>query len=301
MDDVPALVAWAAAVDEAEDLDFAGGPEFWRWWLQQHDLDADTLAAVAAGGEIVGAAGSWGQITDRGARAILWLDAHPEHLGLEPVLLGWAERRGAVQVAAGEHPQRILRISVEEHRHRRRALLEAHGFEAVRTFVEMERSLAESEPVPPGPAGIEVVTWSAGLDEATRIASNAAFAGHWGSLPMDAATFSSMVADEDVIRRELSFLAMAGGEVIGLCLVSVDLEEDPDRLWIDRVGTIPSWQRRGLARTLLARSLWAGAAAGLSRAGLTVDETSHYDATALYAGLGFEVTKRSVTYAKEPS
>jgi ribosomal protein S18 acetylase RimI-like enzyme len=297
--DVPALVRWVAVVDEVEDLEFAGGPEFWRWWLEQQDLVRDTILAVDSSGEVLGAAGSWGQVTDQGARAILWLDAHPDHLELEEVLLAWAEHRGWEQLDVAPHPERVIRVSVEEHRTRRRSLLETAGFAAMRTFVEMERPLDESVgEAHPAPPGVEIVGWDPALDEATRIASNAAFAGHWGSLPMDAATFRSMVIDEEVIRRDLSFLALAGDQVVGMCLVSVDAEEDPDRLWIDRVGTIPSWQRRGVAKALLSRSLQAGAAAGLATSGLSVDEASDYDATALYAELGYEVTSRSVTYIK---
>ena len=169
-----------------------------------------------------------------------------------------------------------------------------------RVFVEMERSLADDLPEPrPLPDGVEMVPWTPDHDEAARLVSNAAFAGHWGSLPMDSETWHSMVVDDDVNRRDLSFLAVADGAAVAMCLIEVDLEEDPSALWVSRVGTVPTWQRRGLASALLAGSIRAGAADGLLTAGLSVDEESSFDATALYTGLGFTVKSRSITYLLE--
>ena len=295
--DIPAVVTLAAAVDAAESLDFAGGPEFWKWWLDQHDLAADVIGVEDASGALAGIAGTFGSDTEAGARSILWFDAHPDHPGLQEPLLQWAAERGRAQLDAASHPGKVMRLHVEEHRTARRRLVEAHGFTAARTFVEMERSLTDDLPDErPVPAGVEVVPWTADLDEEARLASNAAFADHWGSLPIDPEDWTSMVMDEETVRRDLSFVAKSGGDAVALCLAEVDPEEDPDRVWIQRVGVRPEWQRQGLASMLIVRSLRAAAAAGLTSTALDVDEESAFDATAIYAGLGYRVTKRSVAY-----
>ena len=116
---------------------------------------------------------------------------------------------------------------------------------------------------------------------------------------MSPETWASMIVDEDVIRRDLSFLALVGDEVVGMCLASVDLEEDPDAVWIDRVAVVPASRRSGLASALLLHTLQAAAASGLGSAGLNVDEESGWDAPEMYHRLGFSTTKRSVTYVKE--
>ncbi|MCJ7710904.1 MAG: hypothetical protein MUQ32_08740, partial [Chloroflexi bacterium] len=72
-----------AAVDAAEELDEAGGPDFWRWWIAQHDRDSDIVLAVGADGTALGVAGSYGTVTDTGGRAILWFEGHPDRLDLE--------------------------------------------------------------------------------------------------------------------------------------------------------------------------------------------------------------------------
>jgi len=300
LDDIPSIVTFAAAVDSAENLEFAGGPEFWKWWLGQHDPAADTLLAMGPGNEVLAIGGSFGSDTDRGARAVLWLDAHPDRLDLEAPMLDWVIGRGRSQVAVSQHPEKVVRISTEEHRTRRRSLLEASGFVAKRSFVEMERSLAADLPQPgPLPDGVEVVPWTPDLDETARLASNASFADHWGSLPMDPEAWHSMVLDDDVNRRDLSFIAIADGAAVAICLIEVDLEEDPSVLWVSRVGTVPRWQRRGLASALLSRSMRAGAADGLLRAALSVDEESDFDATAVYTRLGYQVKSRSITHLLE--
>lgn len=300
LEDIPSIVTFVAAVDAVERLEFAGGPEFWKWWLGQHDLEADTVLAIGPDDQVVALGGAFGTDTERGTRAILWLDVHPDRLDLEGPLLDWVTGRGRAQVTVSQHPQKTIWISSEEHRTRRRSLLEASGFVEARAFVEMERSLADDLPEPgPLPDGVEVVPWTPDLDDTSRLASNASFADHWGSLPMDPETWRSMVLDDDVNRRDLSFLAVADGAAIAICLIEVDLEEDPSKMWVDRVGTVPQWQRRGLASELLTRSMWAAAATGLLTAGLSVDEESRFDATALYTGLGFTVKSRSITYLLE--
>jgi GNAT superfamily N-acetyltransferase len=297
--DLDGIVALAEAVNAAEQLDFAGGPEFWKWWLNQHDLATDVMV-VEDDGRIVGISGSFGSDTDSGARAVLWFDQHPEHPELEAPLLRWAIDRGRAQVEAAAHPEKAIRVSAEEHRDRRRRLLEGHGFREARTFVEMERTLAADLPDDrPDPDGITVVAWTPDLDEPARLVSNAAFADHWGSLPIDPGTWSTMIMDDETVRRDLSFVALAGEEPVAICMAEVDPEDDPDKLWIQRVGVRPEWQRRGLASLLISRSLHGAAGAGLQTAALDADEQSDFDATAIYTALGFAVTQRSVTYLME--
>jgi ribosomal protein S18 acetylase RimI-like enzyme len=65
------------------------------------------------------------------------------------------------------------------------------------------------------------------------------------------------------------------------------------------VGTIPARRRRGLATALMGEVLQAGAGAGFTRAGLTVDQASTTQATALYERLGFVASRRTLAYVKD--
>ena len=102
--DIPDVVTLVAAVDAVENLDFAGGPEFWKWWLDQHDLAADVIGAEAPGSGLVGIAGSFCSDTDAGARSILWFDAHPDRPDLQEPLLQWATGRGRARPSPVRRP-----------------------------------------------------------------------------------------------------------------------------------------------------------------------------------------------------
>jgi ribosomal protein S18 acetylase RimI-like enzyme len=104
-------------------------------------------------------------------------------------------------------------------------------------------------------------------------------------------------------RPALSRLAVKGDAVMSLCLVAVDPEENARRgvaeMWLERIGTIPSYQRQGLATALVNEVLRAGAADGFTRAALGVDLENPTRATVLYERLGFSATRQALAYVKE--
>jgi mycothiol synthase len=307
LDDADRLADLFTAVDEAEDLEEPLGPDGVRHYLTLPGLDpaADTLVGVTPEGGVAAFAWVWGQETSQAARSLIWAEAHPGHLDLERRLLEWAESRARRRLeAAGPTTRRYLRLHIEEHRRRRRRLLEALGYHHARTFVEMHRSLTTAlPPVPPPPPEWAIEPWSAALDEGLRQACNQAFAGHWDSLPLDQEQWQQRVSGDSDFRPDLSRLAVAGGQVGAFCLAAVDPEynqrEGLAEVWLERIGTRPRHQRRGLATALILHSLRAGAAAGFTRAGLGVDQASTSGAGALYEGLGFASSRRTLAYLKE--
>jgi len=304
-EDAEALVRHTKRVDRAERLEYVDGPSFFRWLMTQHDFDPETdwLVGIDTVGEVAVEAGAWTQVTDSGGRAFLWFGAVPGYEQHKPYLLSVAEsfgRRGLASVPDGL--DRVLRCPVEEHRTAHRAVIEAAGFEAVRSFVAMERSLS-SLPEPGSiPDGIDIIPWSDEHNEQARQANNDAFADHWGSLPMTADAWGDMYARSDQFRPDLSYLAVADDRVIGFCVVEIDEENNQDRgireIYINKVGTIRDRRRRGIATHLLERSLMSAAAIGMERAALNVDENSYTKATEVYRRIGFEVTMRSIHYVK---
>jgi mycothiol synthase len=307
LSDAAALSNLFGAVDAAEDLEEVLGPAGIRRELAYPGLDLprDTLIGLTPDGAARAFAWVWTQVTARAARAIVWIEAHPEHVHLEPYLMNWAEAcaRPLLRVA-GPGVRRYLRQHVEEDRLRRRRVVEEAGYRHARTFVEMWRPLGEDLPAgPPPPAGVAVAPWSSARAEAARLASNAAFAQHWDSLPLGPEDWQQRVCTDPQFRPDLSRLALAGDEVVGLCLASVDAEhnarEGVAEMWVERVGTIPSHQRRGVAAALISEVLRAGAAGRFRRAGLGVDHDSATRATALYERLGFTATRRTLAYVKD--
>lgn len=303
LDDLEALAAHLKRVDAAENLDFVPGIETWSWLLGQPDIDLqrDLIVGVDDQGQIVADAGSWFSSTQQGSRAWVWFDADPKHDGVKPALARWAHGRASQQLTKAEPGvPRFIRIPVEEHRESHRSHIEALGLEPARSFVEMRRSLEELPEPRTTPSGLRVILWDDAMNEAVRLASNSSFADHWGSLPMNAEQWQAMFADSGTFRRDLSFLAVTEtNDVASMSLCEVDAEDDPNLLWVNRVGTIPAARRLGLATILISRSMQAAAAASLSEAGLDVDETSHTDATKVYERLGYAFTKRSIHYIED--
>lgn len=302
--DAAALIALFEAVDAVEGLDEVLGPQAVGHVLSYPGLDAsrDTLIAFRDGAAC-GFIWVLGQPPTEPERARLLLEAHPDHLPLEPFLLEWAEARARRRFAAGTG-RGVLRLHVEEHRLRRQRVLEETGYGHVRTFAEMRRPLVG--PLPPAlplPAGLEMVAWDPRFEEPARRAANEAFALHWGQLPVPPDLWRAGVTGDPNFRPDLSRLAVIGEEVIGLCLVGVDTEYNARRgvaeIWLERISTVPAYHRRGVASALITEALRVGAQAGFTQAGLGVDQENTTGANLLYERLGFRLARRTFTYQKD--
>jgi mycothiol synthase len=303
-DDIPALAAHGRRIYEAEQPDQLAGVELWEWLFEQATFhpDTDKIVAVDVDGDIVADAGSWAFTADAGSRAILWAETSPGWEHTRTDLLRWAEARGREQIADGAAP-RTLRLSAEEHRIGLREAAEQLGFEATRVFVDMERDLEDVPPAPPLTDGVSIAPWPDDI-EAVRAASNQSFASHWGSLPMSAEEWASLYGEGGRVRADLSFVAVdADGEIVSFCMVTVDEEHNSEigvrEAWLNRIGTVPGWQRRGIASALMVATMKAARAAGFERVGLDVDESSASNATVVYERLGFTVRSRGLQYTKE--
>ncbi|CAN5783590.1 hypothetical protein BH23ACT5_BH23ACT5_08590 [soil metagenome] len=65
--------------------------------------------------------------------------------------------------------------------------------------------------------------------------------------------------------------------------------------WIDHLGVVRDWRRKGLASALISASLGAFKSAGFSHAMIGVDRDNPTGASSLYRNLGFEPLHRTVT------
>ncbi|MEX1093065.1 MAG: GNAT family N-acetyltransferase [Acidimicrobiia bacterium] len=233
-------------------------------------------------------------------RAYLQGRVDPEYRGrgVGRELLGWQVESATGILEDVEAPiPRFMRADewdwIEEtHRMYRR-----FGMEPVRYFTEMVKPLdrrAESEPAP----GIEIVPYDRSLDASALDALNRSFADHWGSSPTDMASYQHRLEGQGVA-LDLSFLALFEGQVVGVSL-NAHFPEDEELLgrrdgWVESLGVVKEWRRKGVATALLTASFNAFLEAGFTHAALGVDTENPNDALKLYTGLGFETTHRSIT------
>jgi mycothiol synthase len=174
------------------------------------------------------------------------------------------------------------------------------GFVPVRYFDELLRPLTDL-PARTTIDGLRFMLWPEGRDEEIRIAKNAAFLDHWGSVPTSAAMWHDQLHGFGG-RLDLSFVAVDAvtDEVVSM-LASGRYESDDELLgrsdgWIETLGTLREWRGKGVGSALLVEALHAYRDAGLTHASIGVDSENPSGAARLYRSLGFEPRQRTIAH-----
>ena len=219
-------------------------------------------------------------------------------------LLEWVEKRSRevaaeTQVASTSILRAFLR-NVEKDAMLQGAL-EGQGFSPVRFMNRMSRDLNEPIEVPAMPEGLEVRPVPESQYRAVINALDEAFQDHWGHSPMRDADYQAW-SSSPVFKPSLWQVAWDGDQIAAGVLNMVD--EDANRQFniqrgmTDPIFTRRPWRKRGLARTLLMRSLQMFKDMGMTEAMLGVDTQNPSGAFALYESCGFKPVMRSVIYEK---
>lgn len=299
--DLDAVHALQRRIEAADAIPYVTPREQFADWLTDPFLDlARDTRLVEAGGTVVGWARIWNRNErEREARAYLFGGVDPAHRrqGIGGMLLEWQIARAAEQIAAAPPGlPRFVRAPAYSHEADRLALFARHGLVPARYNDELLRDLAD---VPPRPAtpGITIVPWDDALSEAARVAQNEAFEDHWGSTARDPAAWAHELASHGT-RLDLSFLALDGAQVVGVCrngqFPGDEALTGRRDGWIMNLSTVRSHRKKGIASALIVASLEAFRAAGFTHAALGVDSENPTGAYGLYEQLGFRPTHRVV-------
>jgi mycothiol synthase len=299
--DLPAVHALMRRIEKHDGLPFATPIAEVEEWRDEpyFDLAADTRLAEDSG-EVV----AWGRIwhqpsgeREQRAYAIGGVDPAHRGLGLGTALLTWQIERAGERLRAGPaHLPRYLRAQAFDFQAANLRLHARCGLAPVRYNDELLRDL---EAIPPRPdvPGIAIVPWDAALSEAARVAQNEAFADHWGSTERDPASWEHDLAGYGS-RLDLSFFALDGGRVVGVCRngsfpgdEGVTGRRDG---WIMNLSVVRSHRKRGIASALIVASLEAFRAAGFTHSALGVDSANPTGAYGVYERLGYRPVHRIV-------
>ena len=197
-------------------------------------------------------------------------------------------------------PQHASVIEVMEHIGLRRV---RQGWTMSRQF---EGRLEEPSPL----KGLTVSNYRVPQDNDRVLAAlNTAFADYYDFQPLNEDRWNQEM-QAPYVRPELSWLAIvdAGeeGPVAGFAICLIDEEQTRqsgiEEGWIESIGVVPGWRRRGVARNLLLHSLRSLQAAGMSVAMADVDaggDPGSSPAVALFRSFGF--TPREVLLQLECS
>lgn len=238
-------------------------------------------------------------------RAIIGGNVDPAHRGrcIGRTLMSWALEHATNQLARIDNDlPKYIRVYGYEQITDLHHLLTRMGLTQVRWFEELLMPL-DLRPgvIHPGldeAHGVSIIPWPAERCEELRTVKNTAFADHWGSTPNSVGDWDSRVNGFGSL-LDLSFAAIdESGALVGLCLnrhfpADEALSGRRDG-WIDTLGTLKEWRGRGIASSLVRRSLEAFAGAEFTHAAIGVDSASPTGASRLYRALGFELQHRVI-------
>jgi mycothiol synthase len=259
----------------------------WIWHVPHVDPARDTVL-VAVGETFVGYGEAFwdpaspGPVNGGGA-------VHPEHRGrgIGAAILRWTQDVAAARGAPG-----LRHGGVHAGDTAARALFQSHGFSHVRNSYTMARALPAGA-VPGPPEGVAIRTFRTGRDErALYEVHEASFADHWDFVPQPYASFAGEWYDADDWVPELTYLAVAGEEVVG----HTSALEFASGGFIASIGVVRAWRGRGIAQAMLLRAFADLAARGQPEVTLGVDATNPTGAVALYEKVGMTVRHEFLAY-----
>jgi len=306
VDDLPAMTALSQRSQRHDGVEqVAQLEEFEEEFDDEHIVFAtDTLGTFdAATGEMLGYVYTVHLPSDvREERCYVFGSVDPAHRrrGIGSQLMEWGVPRAAARLDTSSNDlPRYIRTDHPEADLGAAALFARHGFTVIRYTDELRRPL--DQPLsPPNPDGNSVIPWPVDRNEEIRDAKNSAFADHWGSTPTSSHHWGQMVAGPGA-RVDLSCVAVdAQGRVVGHCLAKRFPSDDEvtgrREGWIDNLGVRREARGRGVATALIAHSVAAMRADGLTHAVLMVDSENPTGAVGLYTSLGFSPVRRVVTH-----
>lgn len=246
---------------------------------------------------------------DEGGSVRVFLDGDvgPEYRrkGIGTVLLDWQLARARQLLAESDRlvPGRIV-ANAEENLPDSVHMLVSRGFRPQRWYFDLRRDLSLEIPEVGLDRSIEIVPWSADLDEQCRLAHNDAFELHWGSEPSSPETWAQ---DRDFLAEEWSFLALDKtsdrAKVVGY-LLSGRYEQDWESLgwsegYIDMLGVRQDWRNRGIATALVAHAMRTYRDDGIEYAAVGVDAAAPSKTFGLFSTLSFEAIRSSTMFIIE--
>lgn len=289
-DSLPVTVS---AADLAEGLSMS--PRF--------NLFRDLVIAEVDGQEVgYGRVRWWEELSRRTYGLTGFLLPEWRRKGIGRALLTWLEER--TRAIAGEHPttaSSFLHINATQYQVWLHALVRQAGYGVKESWVLMVRPSLEDIPDTLLPEGLEGRPALTEHFPAIWFAVEEAYVPEGGppptgKIPEDFKNNPNFQPDLWQVAWEVS-----SGKVVGSVMTYINHAENKQlgilRGFTEGISTVPAWQRRGVARALIARSLKAQREAGMTESALVCsgDKPNNYK---LYASCGFQEVKRDTVYQK---
>jgi mycothiol synthase len=304
-DDFPRLAGILTASEQADSLSITFTVEAVAKLLRdtpRFDLSCDLVIAELDGQPIAYGRVVWFEdAASRKYDAGVYVVPERRGQGVDRSLMDWLEERA--RAIAAEQPtgkQEFLRANTTQYQVDLAALLVQRGYHVVESWSLMIRPSLEDIPDTPLPAGLEVRPYQPEDLPAIWYAVEEAYVPEGGPPP-------SGVFPEDfrnsTFQPELWQVAwdVATNRVVGSVMTYIHYLENKamgiQRGYTEGISTVPGWQRRGVAKALIARSLKVQRALGMTESGLVVSSLKPGNRK-LYESCGFQEVKKDTVYEK---
>ncbi len=283
-------------------------PELTRlnWENEGFNPETDIRTVYAPDGMFVGFAECWLN-SKPPVHPWNWVCVHPDHMnkGIWEYLLTWGENRSRAALDIVEPGLRVApRTGTEHHNHAGIQTINDLGWTHIRSYYRMETNLDSAPEVPTLPEGIHIRPFDPATEtEAVYRCMIEAFRDHFGFIepPFEHGftDFKHNLIDEPGHDPKFWFVAVDGDKMAGICLCRPADAEDPESGWVNELGVLRPWRKRGIAHALLMHSFAAFYARRQKRAALGVDATSLTGALRLYEKAGMHAARQFDQFEKE--
>jgi mycothiol synthase len=272
--------------------------------LENCDTRKDMLF-VETDGQTIGYGRIWWTEQNDGARLYELIGhLHPAWRGKGIGSVAWAAGEARVREIAAMHPRKkpkFYQVASEGTDTTRIALLEKFGYQPVRYGTSMVRDLSEPFPDAPMPSGLEVRPVEPEHLDSIWTATKEAFRDHWGARDPSDEEYRRMMEDKNC-RPDLWAVAWEGDQVVSVIHNFINVDENEtfhrQRGYTEDICTRREWRKRGIARSLLVRSMKMFKDMGMTETALGVDSQNLSGAFHLYESVGYKKVGQEILFRK---
>jgi GNAT superfamily N-acetyltransferase len=266
------------------------------WLMPGFDLESSTLLVLSEEKEIVASV----EVRDERKPPVVIdcvIKEHPqyEYLGLGELLLEWAEERAGQSISrCPEDTQVELMTSVTNEYPRLKQIFEKRGFVWRRRELRMIIHFSEEQKPPQFPERIKIRTYKKDTDSlAVYQADDKAFEDLWGFVkPVNEEEgyriWKHAMEEDERFDPDFWFLALEDEKVAGVCLCFPCMYSHPEMVYVENLGVLRDFRRRGIAQALMRQTFFAAWQKGKKGVCLHVDSQSLTGAVRLYEGVGMK-------------
>ena len=279
-----------------------------EWVSPGFDPATDIRLVFAPTGELVGYVEVW-TTGKPPVHPWIWARIDPRYeddaLGIATYLLTWGEDRA---LKALHDVPADLRFAPQVGTYRQaessRKLFADMGYQLIRSSYHMRINMVAPPVEPEWPEGIALRVYNPETDlAAVYRAVDESFRDHYGhvEVPFEEGMerFKHFMTGYEGFDPTLWFLAMEGEEIAGICLCRERAYDNPEVGYINTLGVLRAWRKRGIGQALLVHAFGELYRRGRRMAGLGVDAENLTGALRLYENAGMHVHQAFDRFEKE--